>query len=100
MRYSLHPDADHDLRDAAEYYKQRAGIALSQALFTEFEHSVTLLLQHPLLGAVSHQGQRRIVMRHFPYSIFYTVSDDEIRVLAVAHHSRLPGYWRKRKWLA
>jgi len=25
------------------------------------------------------------------------IATEEIRVLAVAHHSRSPGYWRKRK---
>jgi hypothetical protein len=36
-------------------------------------------------------------MKHFPYSVIYTVAGDEIQVLAVAHHSRHAGYWRKRK---
>jgi hypothetical protein len=36
-------------------------------------------------------------MRRFPYSLIYTVIGDEVRILAVAHHSRRPGYWRGRK---
>jgi plasmid stabilization system protein ParE len=100
MRYSLHPECEHDLREAAEYYKERAGSALAQALFTEFEHSIQLLQQHPLLGAAGHHGKRRLVMKHFPYAVFYIVVADEIRILALAHHSRRPGYWRKREWPA
>lgn len=60
MRYLLHPESEQDLREAAEYYKERAGTALSQALFTEFEHSIQLLLQHPLLGALWLHGKRRL----------------------------------------
>ena len=90
MRYSLHPDSEQDLREAAEYYRERAGTALSQALFTEFEHSIRLLLQHPLLGALWLQGKRRLVMKHFPYSVIYTVAGDEIQVLAVAHQPPPP----------
>lgn len=97
MKFSLHPGAEADLRDAAEYYRERAGVALSQALFTEFEHSVRMLMQHPLLGALWAQGKRRLVMKHFPFSVIYTVASEEIFILAVAHHSRRPGYWRKRK---
>ena len=37
-------------------------------------------------------------MKHFPYSVIYIVAGDEIQVLAVAHHSRRPGYWLKREW--
>jgi plasmid stabilization system protein ParE len=98
VRYSLHPEAEWDLREAAGYYKDRAGTALSQAFFTEFEYTIELLLQHPLLGALWLQGKRRrLVMRHFPFSVIYTVSGEEIRVWAVAHQSRRPGYWRDRK---
>ncbi|MBX3676029.1 MAG: type II toxin-antitoxin system RelE/ParE family toxin [Rhodocyclaceae bacterium] len=97
MKYLLHPEAEADLRDAAGYYRERGGISLSQALFTEFERSVGLLVQHPLLGALWVLGKRRLVMKHFPFSVIYTVASEELRILAVAHHSRRPGYWRKRK---
>ncbi len=97
MRYFLHPEAEEDLREAAQFYRERAGGSLSQSLFTEFERSVGLLLQHPWLGAVWKYGKRRFVMRRFPYSLIYTVVGEEIRILAVAHHSRRPGYWRGRK---
>ena len=98
MIYSLHPEAESDLREAAEYYRDRTGTALAQVFFAEFEHSAHLLLQHPLLGALWLHGKRRLVMKHFPYAVIYTVVAQEIRVLAVAHQSRRPGYWRMRKW--
>jgi len=97
MRYSLHPKAENDLREAASFYRDRAELALSQALLTEFERSIHLLLQHPLLGAKWRHGKRRLLMKHFPYSLVYIVVGDEIQILAVAHQSRHPGYWRKRK---
>lgn len=98
MIYSLHPEAEVDLREAAEFYRDRAGVAIAQAFFGEFERSMTLLVEHPLLGALWLRGKRRQVMRHFPYSIIYTIVAQEIQILAVAHQSRRPGYWRKRKW--
>lgn len=98
MNYSLHPEAESDLREAAEYYRERAGIALVQAFFTEFEHAMYLLVQYPMLGALWLHGKRRLVMKHFPYSVVYSVAGHDIRVLAIAHQSRRPGYWRKRKW--
>lgn len=98
MKYSLHPDAREDLREAAEFYRERAGSSLSQSMLAEFERSVDLLLQHPGLGALwQGKGKRRFVMGRFSYSLIYTVSGDEIRILAVAHHSRRPDYWRGRK---
>jgi toxin ParE1/3/4 len=97
MKYSLHPEVESDLREAAEYYRERAGPALSQLLFAEFERAVQLLTQRPLLGPLWLYGKQRLNMRHFPYAIVYMIATEEIRVLAVAHHSRRPGYWRNRK---
>lgn len=97
MKYTLHPDALDDLREAAEFYRERAGSILSQSMLAEFERSVGLLLQHPGLGALWRNEKRRFVMSRFRYSLIYIVAGDEIRILAVAHHSRLPGYWRSRR---
>lgn len=44
MSFSLHPDAESDLREAAAYYRERAGTALAQAFLADFEHSIHLLL--------------------------------------------------------
>lgn len=97
MRYWLHPEAENDLRDAAEFYRDRADSSLSQSLLVEFEQSVDLLLQHPGLGATWRNNRRRLLMKRFPYSLIYTVVGEQIRILAVAHHSRRPDYWRDRR---
>lgn len=96
MNYWLHPEAREDLREAASFYRDNAGIALSQALLAEFERSVGLLLGHPRLGGRWRLGKRRYLMKRFPFSIIYVVSGEQLRILAVAHQSRRPGYWRGR----
>ena len=97
MNYSLHPEALGDLRDAASFYREQGGSSFSQSFLGEFEQSISKLLLHPALGSPWRgRGRRRYLMKHFPYSLVYTVSDDEIRILAVAHHSRRPGYWTGR----
>lgn len=56
-----------------------------------------MLLHHPMIGPVNLHGKRRFEMKRFPYSVVYTIVGKEIRMLAVAHHRRRPGYWRQRK---
>jgi toxin ParE1/3/4 len=97
VRYWLHPEAREDLREAAQFYHERGGPALSQSFLAEFEHSVFILLRHPLLGGVWRHGKRRLLMQRFPYSLIYITLGEEIRILAVAHQSRRPAYWRGRK---
>jgi hypothetical protein len=36
-------------------------------------------------------------LRRFPYSIVYLLLPEEIRVLAIAHQRRKPGYWSGRR---
>jgi len=81
-----------------KFYQEQAGTALSQAFLDEFEFAVNSLLQHPRLGPTWRNRKRRLLMSRFPYSIIYIIADDEIRIFAVAHHSRHPAYWRKRRF--
>ena len=97
MKYRLHPEAEKDLDAAAGYYFERSGSGLSQAFLNEFEHTVSQILQHPRIGAISHRNTRRAVMRKFPYSIVYSlIAPEKILLIAVAHQSRRPDYWKNR----
>jgi plasmid stabilization system protein ParE len=98
MKYLLHEDAADDIRDAGNFYRERAGSVLAQAFFNSFEQAMALLLRYPEGGAPWLQKRRRLVMTRFPYAIVYDIAGEEIRVYAVAHHSRQPDYWQKRKW--
>jgi plasmid stabilization system protein ParE len=66
VNYWLHPWAEEDLRDAAEFYRNRAGNSLSQSLLSDFEQSVNILLRHPHLGSLWRNDKRRYLMKHFP----------------------------------
>lgn len=39
---------------------------------------------------------RRAPVSHFPYHLVYMETAEAIRVLAVAHDAKRPGYWRDR----
>jgi toxin ParE1/3/4 len=97
VKYWLHPEAGNDLGNAARFYLQQAGAVLAQTFLAEFERTVRLILQHPGAGIRWRNDKRRFMMRRFPFSVIYTVSNDEVRILAIAHHSRRPGFWRGRK---
>jgi ParE-like toxin of type II ParDE toxin-antitoxin system len=32
----------------------------------------------------------------FPYTVVYKVGDDLVIIVAIAHHSKEPGYWHNR----
>jgi plasmid stabilization system protein ParE len=40
---------------------------------------------------------RRVLVPGFPYQIVYRLDSDDIRVIAIAHLRRRPGFWRHRR---
>jgi len=86
-----------ELQDAAAFYTLKANVELGRAFVAEFERTANFVLSNPLLGTVFRGDRRRYIFRRFPYTIIYQVLEDELRILAVAHHRRRPGYWAERK---
>jgi plasmid stabilization system protein ParE len=60
--------------------------------------SITLgkISEFPEAAPLIRDRVRKRHIARFPYALIYSVRPDEIRVLAVAHHSRRPFSWRGR----
>ena len=97
MKRVIVPAALAELHDAAAFYTASANLQLGLVFLAEFEHGVNAILANPKVGAMFRGTRRRYLLRRFPYSIIYQVSTDELRVIAVAHQRRRPGYWASRK---
>lgn len=97
MTPSVSVEAERELIDGALFFAREANAELGLAFIAEFERSVGVLCDYPPLGPVWRGSTRRFPLRRFPYSIIYQLKPDEIRVIALAHQSRRPGYWRGRK---
>ena len=97
MKLVIVPLALAELHDAAAFYTARANVGLGLAFVAEFERSTKLVLENTMLGAIFRGTRRRYLLRRFPYDIIYQVTANELRVVAVAHHRRRPGYWTHRE---
>ena len=96
MIASVSPEADRELVEGASFYASEGNAEVALAFVSEYERVLELLCAHPELGAPWRNGRRRFPIRKFPYSIIYYVREEEIRVVALAHHRRRPGYWASR----
>jgi plasmid stabilization system protein ParE len=94
---SISPEADRELTDGAVYYAEEGNAELGHAFVEEFERALDLLCVYPQLGTTWRRGRRRFPLRRFPYSIIYYIKDEELRVIALAHHRRKPNYWAGRR---
>lgn len=97
MKLVIIPAALAELHDAAAFYTASANLELGLAFIAEFERGVNAILANPKVGAPFREARRRYVLARFPYSVMYQIKLDEIRVVAVAHQRRRPGYWTARK---
>lgn len=69
---------------------------LGERFEQEVRYAVRLVSEHPRIGAPLTKRLRKLRLRTFPYNLIYVTEDDEIVIVAVAHHKRRPGYWRIR----
>jgi len=97
VNVSLGPEAERELTDGALFYAQQASVELGLAFIAEFEHALNVLIAHPNMGAPWRATRRRFPLRRFPYSVIYYIKGEELRVIALAHQRRKPGYWSGRK---
>ena len=88
-------EAENELSESVKFYERRqTGLGLS------FERAVRQAIKR-IQAAPEHYplkkgGTQRLVMERFPFVIHYIELEKTIWVLAFAHTSRKPGYWRHR----
>ncbi len=95
MNVILIPEAREEFFEAVEFYANESTIA-AERFIHEFEEAINEIGLHPNRYRQVKGIYRVIPFDRFPYSLYYRVLGDVVRVNAVAHNKRKPGYWRKR----
>lgn len=95
MRLIYHPAAEKELIEAAEFYENRVPM-LGVQFLDEMDLAIAMIQNAPERWSIVEADVRRYLLKRFPYALYYRVLSDVIRILAVKHHSRHPGYWRYR----
>jgi toxin ParE1/3/4 len=89
-------EAAAELEEAIDWYEsRRRGLGLEFARVVRAAFAA--LERTPELGPLVHGRIRQVVLRRFPYAIYYVLEGDRIAVVAVIHGSRNPKRWRSRR---
>ena len=96
MNAEFDPAAEQELIESIRRYLIEAGPLHAVEFDNEVKRVVSLLLTLPKIGTPGARGIRSIPLRRYPFSLQYRIEGNVLRVLAVAHHSRRPGYWSTR----
>jgi toxin ParE1/3/4 len=91
----VHAEARLELIAARDYYDERRE-GYGPLFIDAVERELKLLLEFPRIGKPLILGARRRTLRDWPYAIIYQPILGGIYVVAIAHHRRRPGYWRRR----
>ena len=87
--------AQKELFDSSHYYSQQMP-GLGERFLVEVGSCIQEIAASPRRHPKYFKDVCRCVMPQFPYGIYYRVENEKIRILAIAHSSRHPDYWKRR----
>ena len=95
MPILVRPAAAADVDEAFLWYeRQRAG--LGNEFLAAVQSALDDVVTHPTRYPVILRDTRRVLVRRFPYGIFYRLYGEAVVVVACMHGRRDPKQWRSR----
>jgi toxin ParE1/3/4 len=91
----FHAEADEEYLSALAWYAERS-LPAAEKFANAFDQAIEQIRQSPERWPVYFRRFRRYTLHHFPFSIVYQSSPSRIFIVAVAHSSRRPRYWKGR----
>jgi|SRR5690606_6878372 len=85
-----------ELSEAIDWYS-KIQPELGKDLALKFQEALIEIHAKPLLSQKLNEGFRKTNLQRFPYKLIFKIEEQEIIIIAVAHHKRKPSYWKKRK---
>jgi len=88
--------------DEIEYYLRRYESevpGLGDRLWNDIQKVIKLISEYPEIGEQIRRTRglvRRFPLDHFPFVLIYRRHEDYLQIVALAHTSRKPNYWKPR----
>jgi plasmid stabilization system protein ParE len=92
----LRPEAEAEVEEAYRWYEER-GVGLGIEFIRMVDAALESIQRQPEFYPVKYKNARQLVVRRFPYSVYYIIRPDgSVEVLSCFHTSRNPWRWRSR----
>ena len=95
LPYRFHPEASREFEAVLSWYGNKRQ-ELAQQFKDAVDERIRSIISMPLAEAPYLYGTRKSSLGSFPIRLVFNVMRQEIVVVAFAHTSRRPGYWRDR----
>jgi plasmid stabilization system protein ParE len=89
------PEANDESIKARLWYEEIQQ-GLGDAFRESLEIKIKLIRQSPNYASFIYKNVRSLRLKRFPFNIIYRVSNLQIQIIAVFHHSRNPREWKRR----
>ena len=88
-------EAESEFESAKEWYEVEAryGAEFKKAV----DEAIDLIAESPFRYSEVYRGVRRLIVKRFPYGVFYRVHLHHIKIIAIFHLHRDPRIWKSRK---
>jgi len=95
IRVNVQPRAEAEADEAAAWYEaQQPGLGIEFLL--ELDAAIEKAAEAPLAYRTIFREVRRVLLRRFPYSVYFLFERELIEVFAVLHQQRAPSRWQSR----
>jgi toxin ParE1/3/4 len=91
----FHQEATAEYDAAFDWYLQRS-LDAALRFDAEVDRALAQIVAAPRRWAAGSHSTRRFLLRQFPFTLIYRQRGSAIQIVAVAHTSRKPGYWKQR----
>jgi toxin ParE1/3/4 len=88
-------EAEQDIADAVAWYDRNL-VGLGARFILSLEVALNHIRRASEAATEAYPGVRRVVVRRFPYGMFYRSDSNRIVVIAVYHSKRNPRGWLSR----
>ncbi|MGD9644806.1 MAG: type II toxin-antitoxin system RelE/ParE family toxin [Pirellulales bacterium] len=95
MPLEIIADAERDIDETFEWYLARSSDAAANFILA-LNDAMQRISAQPELWPAYDENTRSCPLRKYPFRVVFMNLPDRVRVIAVAHLRRSPGYWKGR----
>ncbi len=95
MIFDILPEAKRDIEKAFRHYRNLS-IELGEAFTDRLEYCLNKIRDNPHTYGILRKSAKAATLKRFPYVVYFQVTTEIVRVVAVLHAKRNPRIWRKR----
>ena len=96
-RLEVHPEVYEELEEARAWYEEHA-VGLGDEFLSEVEGAISVIQRSPEAWPIYSHKTRRFFVHRFPFAVVYRNDEMKIRIVAITHQRRKPGYWKSRSF--